>query len=50
MSNNGKAAKSFVAEAAIISVSNFAVKLVGVLFKIPLADQLGEYMGIFNAA
>ena len=50
MSNNQKAGKSFIAEAAIISVSNFAVKLVGVLFKIPLADQLGEYMGIFNAA
>jgi len=50
MNNNGKAAKSFVAEAAIVSVSNFAVKLVGVLFKIPLADQLGEFMGVFNAA
>ena len=50
MSNIDKSSKSFVAEAAIISVSNFAVKLVGVLFKIPLANQLGEFMGVFNAA
>lgn len=50
MNNNEKATKSFVAEAAIVSVSNFAVKLVGVLFKIPLANQLGEFMGVFNAA
>ena len=50
MSNIDKSSKSFIAEAAIISVSNFAVKLVGVLFKIPLANQLGEFMGVFNAA
>ena len=49
-SGSASSGKSFVAEAAIISVSNFAVKLVGVLFKIPLANILGSYMGIFNAA
>ncbi len=50
MQKNTKAAGSFIAEAAIISVSNFAVKLVGVLFKIPLARQLGDFIGAFNAA
>ncbi len=37
-------------EAGIISVSSFIVKLIGVLFKIPLANMLGESMGIFSAA
>lgn len=42
--------KSFLVEAGIISVSSFVVKIVGVLFKIPLAQLLGSHMGIFNAA
>ena len=41
---------SFVVEAGIISVSSFLVKVIGVLFKIPLANILGEHMGIFTAA
>lgn len=42
--------KSFLVEAGIISVSSFVVKIIGVLFKIPLANILGEHMGIFSAA
>ncbi len=42
--------KSFLAEAMVISVSNLAVKLIGVLFKIPMSNMLQEGMGIFNAA
>lgn len=42
--------KSFLVEAGIISVSSFVVKIIGVLFKIPLANILGEHMGIFAAA
>jgi len=42
--------KSFVREAAIISVSNLLVKLIGVLYKIPLTNILGDGMGIFTAA
>ncbi len=42
--------KSFIAEAMVISVSNLAVKLIGVLFKIPMSNMLQEGMGIFNAA
>jgi stage V sporulation protein B len=45
-----KGQKSFVREAAIISVSNFIVKIIGVLYKIPLANILSDGMGIFNAA
>ena len=41
---------SFVVEAGIISVSSFIVKVIGVLFKIPLANLLGDHMGIFTAA
>ena len=44
------AKKSFVAEAMVISVSNLAVKLIGVLFKIPMSNMLQEGMGVFNAA
>ncbi len=47
---NRARSKSFVAQAAILSVSSFAVKIIGVLFKIPLANILGDGMGIFNAA
>ena len=42
--------KSFLVEAGIISVSSFIVKIIGVLFKIPLANILGKDMGIFQAA
>lgn len=47
---NAKKNTSFVVEAGIISVSSFLVKVIGVLFKIPLANLLGEHMGIFTAA
>ena len=42
--------KSFVAEALVISVSNLLVKIIGVLFKIPMSNMLQEGMGVFNAA
>ncbi len=42
--------KSFVAEAMVISVSNLLVKIIGVIFKIPMSNLLQEGMGIFNAA
>lgn len=42
--------KSFLVEASIISVSNFTVKIIGVLFSIPLSNLLQSGMGIFNAA
>ena len=42
--------KSFVTQAAIISVSNFVVKIIGVVYKIPLSRILNDSMGIFNAA
>lgn len=42
--------KSFLVEAGIISISSFVVKIIGVLFKIPLANILGGSMGIFSAA
>ena len=42
--------KSFLVEAGIISISSFVVKIIGVLFKIPLANVLGEHMGFFSAA
>lgn len=48
--NDGKKNKSFLVEAGIISVSSFVVKIIGVLFKIPLANMLGNGMGIFSAA
>lgn len=50
MSENRKREKSFLVEASIIALSNLAVKLIGVLFKIPLSRILDESMGIFNAA
>ncbi len=42
--------KGFFREALVISVSNFAVKIIGVLFKIPLTNILDGAMGAFNAA
>ena len=52
MQNTGRATaeKSFIVEALIISLSNFVVKIIGVLFKIPMTYILGVNMGIFNAA
>ena len=52
MQNTGRktAEKSFIVEALIISLSNFVVKIIGVLFKIPMTYILGVNMGIFNAA
>ena len=47
---NTKKNKSFLVEAGIISISSFVVKIIGVLFKIPLANILGSHMGIFSAA
>ncbi len=45
-----KSDKSFLVEASIISVSNFAVKIIGVLFSIPLSNLLDTGMDVFNAA
>ena len=42
--------KSFLVEASIISISNFAVKIIGVLFSIPLSNLLDSGMDVFNAA
>ena len=50
MSDSLKRNKSFLVEASIISVSNLFVKIIGMIFKIPLDDVLGSGMGIFNAA
>ncbi len=48
--NNVKRSKSFLREAVILTVASFAVKIIGVVFKIPLTNILGENIGIFNAA
>lgn len=37
-------------EALIISLSSFLVKIIGVVYKVPLADMLGTSMSVFNAA
>ncbi len=42
--------KSFLVEASIISISNFAVKIIGVLFSIPLSNLLQGEIAVFNAA
>lgn len=42
--------KSFLVEASIISISNFAVKIIGVLFSIPLSNLLQSEIAVFNAA
>ncbi len=47
---NQKRSKSFVREAVILSVASFAVKIIGVVFKIPLTNILGDGIGAFNAA
>ncbi len=41
---------SFLVEASIISLSNFTVKIIGVLYKIPLSNLLQGGMGAFTAA
>lgn len=52
MNDNQKSeSKGFVREAAILSASALAVKIIGLVFKISLTNQLQEIgMGIFNAA
>lgn len=41
---------SFLTEALIISVSNFIVKIIGVVFRIPLANLFQGNMEVFTAA
>lgn len=48
--DNIKKGKSFVREAVILTVANFAVKIIGVVFKIPLTNILGDNIGVFTAA
>lgn len=56
MNNTGtnepkKSTKMFVNGVLILTISNILVKTIGLLFKIPLHDYLGdEGMGYFNAA
>ena len=45
-----KSNTSFFREAMIISISNFAVKIMGVFLKVSLADVLGSAMGAFTSA
>ena len=47
---NQKRTKSFVREAVILAIAGFAVKIIGVLYKIPLTNILGDGIGAFNAA
>ena len=42
--------KSFLREAVILTVASFAVKIIGVVFKIPLTNILKNDIGIFTAA
>ena len=42
--------KSFLREAVILTVASFAVKIIGVVYKIPLTNIMGESIGVFNAA
>ncbi|MBQ9848055.1 MAG: polysaccharide biosynthesis protein [Clostridia bacterium] len=50
MSQEVKKGKSFLREAVILTVASFAVKIIGVVFKIPLTNILGENIGVFTAA
>ncbi len=50
MSTEVKKQKSFIREAVILTVASFAVKIIGVVFKIPLTNILGDSIGIFTAA
>ena len=42
--------RSFLREAVILTVASFAVKIIGVVYKIPLTNIMGESIGVFNAA
>lgn len=42
--------RSFLREAVILTVASFAVKIIGVVYKIPLTNILGGSIGVFNAA
>ncbi len=42
--------RSFLREAAILTIASFAVKIIGVVYKIPLTNIMGESIGVFNAA
>ena len=42
--------RSFLREAVILTVASFAVKIIGVVFKIPLTNILKDGIGIFTAA
>lgn len=48
--NKSKKGNSFLREAVILSISSFAVKIIGVVFKIPLTNILGDSIGVFTAA
>ncbi len=45
-----KNGKSFLREAVVLTCANFAVKIIGVVFKIPLTNILGDSIGVFTAA
>ena len=42
--------RSFLREAVILTVASFAVKIIGVVFKIPLTNILKDGIGVFTAA
>ena len=48
--NASEQGKSFLREAVILTVASFAVKIIGVVFKIPLTNILKDNIGIFTAA
>ncbi len=48
--NAAKNGKSFLREAVVLTFANFAVKIIGVVFKIPLTNILGDSIGVFTAA
>ncbi len=48
--SSANAGKSFLREAVVLTVASFAVKIIGVVFKIPLTNILGDDIGVFNAA
>lgn len=47
---NAQKGRSFLREAVILTVASFAVKIIGVVFKIPLTNILGDSIGVFTAA
>ncbi|MBO4452992.1 MAG: polysaccharide biosynthesis protein [Clostridia bacterium] len=50
MENQKKQGRSFLREAVILTAASFAVKIIGVVFKIPLTNIMGDSIGIFTAA